>query len=201
MTHITRRGLMVGASAALTFAALPAMAKSAVIPTARLVRANGISLSVHDVGTGPAVMLLHGFPGLAFTWRHQVAPLAAAGYRVIVPDLRGYGRSDAPKAVEAYSVDRLTGDVIGIMDALNVRKAAFVGHDWGGLLAWQMPILHPTRVAAVIGVNTPYIPHWMLWLHPDLSEPPYRKVGHSSPIPASLRSGRCARSIVQTCTC
>jgi soluble epoxide hydrolase / lipid-phosphate phosphatase len=90
---------------------------------------------------------------------------------VIVPDLRGYGQSDAPEAVEAYSVDRLTGDVIGIMEALGVKSAAIVGHDWGGLLAWQMPLLHPTRVAAVIGVNTPYIPDWMLWLHPDVVKP------------------------------
>lgn len=168
ITHLTRRGLIVGASAALTLAALPAMAKRSVMPPARPVRANGINLSVHDVGTGPAVILLHGFPSLAFGWRHQVAPLVEAGYRVIVPDLRGYGLSDAPTAIEAYSIDRLTGDVVGIMDALGVKSAAIAGHDWGGLLAWQLPLLHPARVAAVIGVNTPYIPDWMLWLHPDV---------------------------------
>ena len=168
MTDLTRRSLIIGGSAAFTLAAIPARATSGVMPPARLVRANGIELSVHDVGAGPAVILLHGFPSLAFGWRHQIAPLVAAGYRVIVPDLRGYGRSDAPEAVEAYSVDRLTGDVVGIMDALNVKRAAIVGHDWGGLLAWQMPLLHPTRVAAVVSVNTPYIPDWMLWLHPDV---------------------------------
>lgn len=168
MTHITRRGLIVGGAAAITIAALPAMANRGLMPPARLVRANGINLSVHDVGTGPTVILLHGFPSLAFGWRHQIAPLVAAGYRVIVPDLRGYGRSDAPKAIEAYSVAWLTGDVVGIMDALNLNRAALVGHDWGGLLAWQMALQHPKRVAAVIGVNTPYIPDWMLWLHPDV---------------------------------
>lgn len=168
MTNLTRRDLIAAGSAALTLAALPAMAKSGVMPAAKRVRANGIALSVHDVGTGPAVILLHGFPSLAFGWRHQIGALAAAGYRVVVPDLRGYGRSDTPKAIDAYAIDRLTGDILGIMDALDIGKAAIVGHDWGGILAWQMPLFHRTRVAAVIGVNTPYIPHWMLWLHPDL---------------------------------
>jgi soluble epoxide hydrolase/lipid-phosphate phosphatase len=114
------------------------------------------------------VVLLHGFPGLAFTWRHQIPAFSAAGYRVIVPDLRGYGRSDAPAPVEAYDIHQLTADLVGLLDALGLKKAVFMGHDWGGLLAWQMSLLHPERVAGVIGVNTPFLPHWTLWLHPDL---------------------------------
>jgi len=108
------------------------------------------------------------FRGLAFTWRHQISALAAAGYRVIVPDLRGYGKSEAPKTVEHYSIAHLTGDMVGLLDALGVEKAVFMGHDWGGLLAWQMPLFHEARVAGVIGDNTLFIPHWMLWLHRDL---------------------------------
>ena len=138
------------------------------MPPMRMVETNDIRLAVYEAGSGPAIVLLHGFPGLAFNWNRQIPALVEAGYRVIVPDLRGYGQSDAPKAVEAYDIAHLTGDVVGLLDALGIEKAVFMGHDWGGLLAWQMPILHEDRVAGVIGVSTPYIPHWMLWLHPDL---------------------------------
>lgn len=155
-------GLGLGMSPAL------AVAQGSAMPPVRMVKANGINLAVYEAGSGPAVVLLHGFPGLAFTWRHQISVLAAAGYRVIVPDLRGYGRSDAPRAVEDYDIAHLTGDLVGLLDALNVEKAVFMGHDWGGLLAWQMPLFHQARVAGVIGVNTPFMPHWTLWLHPDL---------------------------------
>lgn len=155
-------------------AAVPSFAKSGVMPPVRMIEANGVRLAVYEAGTGPAVVLLHGFPGLAFSWRHQIQALAGAGYRVIVPDLRGYGLSDTPTSVEAYDIAHLTGDVVGILDALGVERAVFMGHDWGGLIAWQMPLLHPGRVAGVIGVNTPFIPHWMLWLHPDLVGPALR---------------------------
>lgn len=170
MLTLSRRTLLVGFGAAVMTSAVRAFAQSAVMPPVRMVRANGINLAVYEAGSGPAIVLLHGFPGLAFTWRHQIPALAAAGYRVIVPDLRGYGRSDTPKAVEAYDIAHLTGDLVGLLDALGVEQAVFMGHDWGGLLGWQMPLLHEARVAGVIGVNMPFIPHWMLWLHPDLVE-------------------------------
>lgn len=168
MFNLSRRTLLAGSGVAAMTSAMPAFAQAAAMPPVRMVRANGINLAVHEAGSGPAVVLLHGFPGLAFTWRHQIPALVGAGYRVIVPDLRGYGRSDAPKAVEDYDIAHLTGDLVGLLDALGVEKAVFMGHDWGGLLAWQIPLLHEARVAGVIGVNTPFIPHWMLWLHPDL---------------------------------
>ena len=138
------------------------------MPPARTIRANGINLAVRDAGRGLAVVLLHGFPGLSYTWRHQMPALSAAGYRAIAPDLRGYGGSDAPTAVEAYDIAQLTGDLVGLLDALGLDRAVFMGHDWGGLLAWQMALLHRERVAGIISLNTPFIPHWMLWLHPDL---------------------------------
>lgn len=168
MIDLSRRALLVGSGAAVATAMMPAFAQAAPMPPARFIKTNGIRLAVHEAGSGPAVVLLHGFPGLAFSWRHQIPALAAAGYRVIVPDLRGYGLSDAPKEVEAYDIAQLTGDLAGLLDALGIEKAIFMGHDWGGLLAWQMPLLHPARVAGVISVTTPFIPHWMLWLHPDI---------------------------------
>jgi pimeloyl-ACP methyl ester carboxylesterase len=116
-----------------------------------------ITLTVHEAGSGPAVMLCHGFPELAYSWRHQVQPLVEAGYRVIVPDQRGYGTSDAPEATQAYDIDHLTGDLVGLLDALGIERAFFAGHDWGGFVTWAMPILHPERTAGVIGVNTPYL--------------------------------------------
>ncbi|MBL6081932.1 alpha/beta hydrolase [Belnapia sp. T18] len=167
-TGPSRRALFVGSVAAAVASVLPAAAQQAVMPGMRMVRTNGIDLAVYEAGSGPPIVLLHGFPGLAFTWRHQIPALATAGYRVIAPDLRGYGRSDTPKAVEDYDITHLTKDLVGLLDALGIEKAVFMGHDWGGLLAWQMALLHGGRVAGVIGVNTPHIPHWMLWLHPDV---------------------------------
>lgn len=166
--NISRRTVLAGLGAAALTSVIPALARQSMMPPVRMVKSNGINLAVYEAGSGPAVVLLHGFPGLAFTWRQQIPALAAAGYRVVVPDLRGYGQSDAPQAVEDYDIAHLTGDLVGLLDALEIEKAVFVGHDWGGLLAWQMPLLHERRVAGVIAVNTPFIPHWMLWLHPDL---------------------------------
>jgi pimeloyl-ACP methyl ester carboxylesterase len=117
-----------------------------------------IALSVHEAGRGPAVVLCHGFPELAYSWRHQLPALAEAGFRAIAPDQRGYGGSDRPEPVEAYDVHHLTGDLAGLLDALDLERAVFAGHDWGGLVVWAMAALHPARVAGVVGVNTPNLP-------------------------------------------
>lgn len=116
-----------------------------------------ISLSVYEAGEGPAVVLCHGFPELAYSWRYQFAPLQEAGFRVIAADQRGYGDSDCPDPITHYDIDHLTGDMARLLDELEIEKAIFVGHDWGGFVAWGMPILHPDRTAGVIGVNTPYL--------------------------------------------
>ena len=118
----------------------------------------GITLSVHEAGRGPAVVFSHGFPELGYSWRHQLDPVVAAGFRAIAPDQRGYGGSDAPDAIDAYDIHHLCGDLVGLLDALEIEKAVFVGHDWGGFVVWAMPYLHPSRVAGVIGVNTPLTP-------------------------------------------
>jgi epoxide hydrolase A/B len=112
---------------------------------------------VHEAGSGPAVVFCHGFPDLAYSWRHQLPALAAAGYRAIAPDQRGYGASSRPDAIEAYGLTELTGDLVALLDALGIERAVFVGHDWGGFVAWAMPVLHPARVAGVAGLCTPYL--------------------------------------------
>ena len=122
------------------------------------VDADGIRMAVYEEGKGPAVLLCHGFPELAYSWRHQIPALAAAGFRVIAPDQRGYGLTARPKAIEEYDIHYLTGDLVGLLDTLKIEKAVVVGHDWGGMVAWSMAQLHPTRVAGVIGVNTPLRP-------------------------------------------
>ncbi len=126
--------------------------------TNRVVSANGIRLALRDEGSGPAVVLCHGFPELAYSWRLQVPALVAAGYRVLVPDQRGYGDTERPADVRAYDIQHLTGDLVGLLDALELERAVFAGHDWGGLVTWMMPLLHPARTAGVVGVNTPYLP-------------------------------------------
>ena len=115
-----------------------------------------IELSVHIAGEGPAVVLAHGFPELAYSWRHQVLPLVEAGFRVIVPDQRGYGASDSPESIQDFDLEHLTSDIIAILDLLGIEQAVYVGHDWGGNVTWAMPILYPERTAGSIGVNTPY---------------------------------------------
>ena len=104
------------------------------------------------------MVLCHGFPELAFSWRHQLEALAAAGFRAIAPDQRGYGASDRPERTDAYDMHHLCGDLVGLLDVLGLERAVFAGHDWGGFVAWAMPVLHPERCAGVIGVNTPYLP-------------------------------------------
>jgi pimeloyl-ACP methyl ester carboxylesterase len=124
----------------------------------RTIETNGIHLAVYEAGPqdGPAVVLCHGFPELAYSWRHQVPALVAAGYQVLVPDQRGYGDSDRPEGVLEYDIFHLTGDLVGLLDALSLERAVFAGHDWGGLVVWQLALLHPSRVAGVVGVNTPF---------------------------------------------
>jgi pimeloyl-ACP methyl ester carboxylesterase len=116
-----------------------------------------INLAVHELGEGPAVIFCHGFPELAYSWRHQLPAVAAAGFRAIAVDQRGYAESSAPSAVVDYGLTELSGDMAGLLDALGLKRAVFVGHDWGGFVAWAMPVLYPERTAGVIGVCTPYM--------------------------------------------
>jgi pimeloyl-ACP methyl ester carboxylesterase len=123
------------------------------------VAVNGVELSVAVEGEVPAVVLCHGFPELAYSWRHQVPALTEAGYRVVVPDMRGFGESERPVEVEAYDVVELTGDLVGLLDHLGEEKAVFVGHDWGAATVWNMALIHADRVRAVAGLSVPFAPH------------------------------------------
>ena len=130
------------------------------MPPLQFAQVNGIRMGYYEAGPKtdkPPVVLCHGWPELAFSWRHQIKALSEAGIRVIAPDQRGYGATDRPEAVEDYDLEHLTGDLVGLLDHLKIDKAIFVGHDWGGFVVWQMPLRHPDRVAGVVGVNTP---HW-----------------------------------------
>jgi pimeloyl-ACP methyl ester carboxylesterase len=130
------------------------------MPPLQFAQVNGIRMGYYEAGPTsdkPPVILCHGWPEIAFSWRHQIKALSEAGIRVIAPDQRGYGATDRPEPVEAYDMEHLTGDLVGLLDHLKVDKAIFVGHDWGGFIVWQMPLRHIDRVAGVVGVNTP---HW-----------------------------------------
>ena len=126
--------------------------------TERFVRANGVRLHVVEAGPpdGPPVVLLHGFPELWYGWRRQIGPLAEAGFRLIVPDQRGYNTSDKPAGVGAYHVDTLAADVVALLDAARIEQAAIVGHDWGAVVAWWLGLAHPERVSRLAILNVPH---------------------------------------------
>jgi pimeloyl-ACP methyl ester carboxylesterase len=131
------------------------------MPPLQFAKTNGIRMGYYEAGPKtdtPPVVLCHGWPEIAFSWRHQIKALANAGIRVIAPDQRGYGATERPEPVEAYDMEHLTGDLVGLLDHLGIDKAIFVGHDWGGFVVWQMPLRHIDRVAGVVGVNTPHYP-------------------------------------------
>ena len=122
----------------------------------QMIETNGIRLRTVVEGSGPLVVLLHGWPQCWYLWRHQIDPLVAAGFQVAVPDQRGYGGSDKPAEIEAYNIIELTNDVVGIADALGHERFLVVGHDWGAPVAWHTALLHPNRVKAVAGLSVPY---------------------------------------------
>lgn len=120
---------------------------------------NGIDMAVWDTGDAgalPPVVLCHGFPELAYSWRHQMAALPGRGLRAIAMDQRGYGRTSCPPDADAYDLTCLTGDLVALLDAKGIERAVFCGHDWGGLVVWAMATRHRDRVAGVISLNTPY---------------------------------------------
>ena len=124
----------------------------------RTVPSNGIELRVSEDGQGRPVILCHGFPELAYSWRHQLPALAEAGYRAVAPDMRGYGESSIPAEIEAYDVITLTRDLVGLLDDLGEERAVFVGHDWGANVTWTLALTEPERVEAVVGMSAPHAP-------------------------------------------
>ena len=126
--------------------------------THRTVETNGIHMHVAEQGAGPLVVLCHGFPESWYSWRHQLAALAAAGFHAVAPDMRGYGQTDAPAEIEAYTLLHLIGDMVGLVGALGEKSAVIAGHDWGAPVAWHAALLRPDVFRAVIGLSVPFRP-------------------------------------------
>ena len=128
----------------------------------RTIDHDGVALSVLDAGEGSPVVLAHGFPELAYSWRHQFGALADAGCRVLAADGRGYGRTPGPEALEDYDIEHLIGDQLALLDDIGEERAVFVGHDWGAIVVWNLAWAHPERVAGVVGMSVPFVPRGAL---------------------------------------
>lgn len=124
----------------------------------RMITTNGIRMHVAEQGSGPLVLLCHGFPESWYSWRHQLRALAEAGFHAVAPDLRGYGQTDRPDAIDQYSLLHLVGDMVGLLDALGEPQAVIAGHDWGAPVAWHAALLRPDRFRAVIALSVPLRP-------------------------------------------
>src|SRR5437016_3246964 len=127
-------------------------------PTQRIIESNGIRLNIAEQGKGPLVLLCHGFPESWYSWRNQIGALAAAGFHAVAPDMRGYGKSEVPEAIDQYTIFHLVGDLVGLLDALEARTAVIVGHDWGANIAWQAARLRPDRFRAIAALSVPFRP-------------------------------------------
>jgi pimeloyl-ACP methyl ester carboxylesterase len=124
----------------------------------RTIETNGIRMHVTEKGAGPLVILCHGFPESWYSWRHQIEALSAAGFHTVAPDMRGYGQTESPQAIDQFTLLHLVGDVIALLDALGVETAVIAGHDWGAPVAWHAALLRPDRFRAVIGLSVPFRP-------------------------------------------
>jgi pimeloyl-ACP methyl ester carboxylesterase len=122
----------------------------------RSVETNGIRMHIAEQGTGPTVLLCHGFPECWYSWRHQLTALAAAGFHAVAPDMRGYGQTDAPSEIERYTLLHVVGDMVGLLDALGIAQTVIAGHDWGAPVAWHAAQLRPDRFRAAIGLSVPF---------------------------------------------
>lgn len=151
----TRREFLIHASIAAAAGGATGQVRRPVFAFQRF-ETNGISVRAAVEGSGPLVIMVHGFPELWYSWRHQIRPIAEAGFKVVVPDVRGYGDSDKPQPIDSYDMVALTNDVVGLIDALEEDTAILVGHDWGAPICWNTAALHPDRVAAVAGLSVPF---------------------------------------------
>ncbi len=145
-------------------------------PEARTIETNGVALEVFEAGQGGIpIVLAHGWPELAYSWRYQIPALVEQGYHVIAPNQRGYGNSSKPEDVAAYDIHQLTADHVGLLDALDIDKAIYVGHDWGAIVVWNMALLHPERMHGLANMSVPFMPRqesdpvafWEQMLGPD----------------------------------
>ncbi len=137
-------------------------------PEPTIIAVNGVKLEVFEAGqqnAGKPIVLCHGWPDLAYTWRYQVPALVAAGYHVIAPNQRGFGNSARPSEVDSYDIEHLTGDLMALLDHFVYDDATFIGHDWGAFVVWSLTLLHPERVNKIIALSLPYLARGeMPWL-------------------------------------
>jgi pimeloyl-ACP methyl ester carboxylesterase len=155
-TTVASAGCTSGAQPPAAAAVSGAATAPETEPTLRIIEANGIKMRIAEMGKGPLVVFLHGFPESWYSWRHQLPALAKAGYRAVAPDLRGYGKSDKPAAVEDYDIRHLAADAVGVLDALGEKTAVLVGHDWGSIIAWNTIMMYPDRFTALVPMSVPY---------------------------------------------
>ena len=125
------------------------------MPSSRTISANGIEIIVHEQGEGPLVLLCHGWPELSYSWRHQIPAIAAAGFHVVAPDMRGFGRTSAPAEIGAYTIFDNVGDMVALVAATGQKQAAIIGHDWGAPVAWHAALFRPDIFTAVAGLSVP----------------------------------------------
>ena len=124
----------------------------------RTIQTNGIEMHIAELGSGPLVVMCHGFPESWYSWRHQLRAVANAGFHAVAPDMRGYGRTEAPAAIDQYTLLHLVGDVVGLVDAVGGEPAVIAGHDWGATVAWHAALLRPDKFRGVIGLSVPFRP-------------------------------------------
>ena len=124
----------------------------------KIITTNGIKMHVARMGSGPLVLLCHGWPESWYSWRHQLKALAAAGYCAVAPDMRGYGQTDKPEAIDQYTLFHLTGDTVGVVDALGFKEGVIIGHDRGAPVAWHSALFRPEIFKAVVGLSVPFRP-------------------------------------------
>ena len=124
----------------------------------RNIETNSIRMHIAEQGEGPLVVMCHGFPESWYSWRHQLSALAAAGFHAVAPDMRGYGQTDRPEAIDQYTLFHLAGDIVGLLDALGEKEAVIAGHDWGAPVAWHAALWRPDRFRGVIGLSVPFRP-------------------------------------------
>ena len=124
--------------------------------THRTVETNGIRMHLAEAGKGPLVVLCHGFPESWYSWRHQLAALGEAGFRAVAPDMRGYGQTGRPEAIDQYTLFHMIGDMVGLLDSVGAEQAVIAGHDWGANAAWHAAQLRPDRFRGVVGLSVPF---------------------------------------------
>ena len=209
---MNRRRILAAAVAPLALRAVPlALASTAFAATPRregpmggttqrTVECNGIRLNIAERGEGPLVLLVHGFPETWYSWRHQIAALADAGFHVVAPDLRGFGMSEAPQAIDQYTILHLVGDMVGILDALGTASAVIVGHDWGASIAWQAALARPDRFRAVAALSVPFRPRGKApptTLMPRTETAQFYQLYFQEPGPAEAELGRDPRATLR----